>query len=78
MQWYEDSLVDHTEIYEEDLNIRMNILKISALGMLGFVTVLSFVLASLGSGVSMIIGPIAFVILVIMLIQEKRRRGKVW
>jgi hypothetical protein len=46
--------------------------------MLGFLTVLSFVLASLGSGVSMIIGPIAFVILVIMLIQEKRRRGKVW
>jgi len=51
----------------------MNILKISAIGMLGFVTVLSFVLASLGSGVSMIIGPIAFVILVIMLIQERRR-----
>lgn len=51
----------------------MNILKISAIAMLGFVTVLSFILASLGGGVSMIIGPIAFVILVIMLIQEKRR-----
>ena len=46
--------------------------------MLAFVTALSFVLALLGSGLGMIIGPIAFIILVIMLIQEKRRKDKAW
>jgi len=51
----------------------MNILKIASLGMLAFVTALSFVLALLGSSLGMIIGPIAFIILVIMLIQERRR-----
>ena len=56
----------------------MNILKIASLGMLAFVTALSFVLALLGSSLGMIIGPIAFIILVFMLIQEKRRKDKAW
>jgi hypothetical protein len=56
----------------------MNILKISAIGVLGFVTILSFVLALFGSGLGMVIGPIAFFILVVMLIQEKRQKAKAW
>jgi hypothetical protein len=58
--------------------MKINILKITALGVLGFVTILSLVLAILGSGLGLIVGPIAFFVLVIMLIQEKRQKAKVW